>query len=70
MTVYFLCYKIVRQQFVAAQNKFLLVQNFTKIIPSVLLGIFESCNAGAAIVFVAANIFGLLAWVQFLQQRL
>lgn len=58
MTVYFLCYKIARQQFVAAQNKFLLVQNFTKIIPLVLLGILHFGNAGAAIVLLPLTFLG------------
>jgi hypothetical protein len=58
MTVYFLCYNITRQQFVAAQNKFLLVQNFTKIIPLVLLGILHFGNASAAIVLLPLTFLG------------
>jgi uncharacterized membrane protein YfcA len=58
MTVFFLCYKITRQQFVAAQNKFLLVQNFTKIIPLVLLGILHFGNAGAAIILLPLTFVG------------
>lgn len=58
MTVFFLCYKITRQQFVAAQNKFLLVQNSTKIIPLVLLGILHFGNAGAAIILLPLTFVG------------
>jgi len=58
MTVYFLCYNITRQQFVAAQNKFLLVQNFTKIIPLVLLGILHFGNVSAAIVLLPLTFLG------------
>lgn len=58
MTVYFLCYKIVRQQFVAAQVRFLLVQNAAKIVPLVLLGILHLGNAGAAIVLLPLTFLG------------
>ena len=58
LTVYFLCYNVARQQFVAAQNLFLLVQNYAKIVPLVLLGILHFGNAGAAIVLLPLTFVG------------
>jgi uncharacterized membrane protein YfcA len=58
MTVYFLCHRIARQQFVGAQVVFLLIQNSLKVIPLILLGILHPGNGGVAILLIPLTFVG------------
>jgi uncharacterized membrane protein YfcA len=58
LTVYFLCYRIARQQFVGAQVIFLLIQNTLKVLPLVALGILHLGNAGAAVLLIPLTMIG------------
>ena len=58
ITIYFLCYRVARQQFVGAQVVFLLIQNSLKVVPLVLLGILHIGNAGAALLLIPLTFFG------------
>lgn len=58
MTIYFLCYRIGKEQFVGAQAAFLLVQNLVKLIPLTVLGILHLGNAGAAILLLPLTFLG------------
>lgn len=58
MTVYFLCCRIGKEQFVGAQATFLLIQNILKFIPLTLLGLLHLGNATAALVLMPLTFFG------------
>lgn len=58
LTVYFLCYRIGREQFVGAQVTFLLVQNLLKLLPLVLLGVLHLGNATVAIALMPVTFLG------------
>lgn len=58
MTIYFLCYRIGREQFVGSQVAFLLVQNLLKLIPLIWLGILHLGNVGAAILLMPLTFAG------------
>lgn len=58
MTVYFLCHRIGKEHFVGAQAAFLLVQNFLKLVPLVLLGVLHLGNARAAVLLLPLTFLG------------
>ena len=58
MTVYFLCCRIGKEQFVGAQATFLLIQNILKFIPLTLLGLLHLGNATAALVLMPLTFLG------------
>jgi uncharacterized membrane protein YfcA len=61
MTLYFLRHGLKKDQYVAAQNLFLLVQNVIKLVPFIALGILHLNNAGAAILLFPLTLLG--SWV-------
>lgn len=58
MTVYFLCYRIGKEQFVGAQATFLVIQNTIKILPLIFLGILHFGNATAALLLMPLTFLG------------
>ena len=58
MTVYFLCCRIGKEQFVGAQATFLFVQNIVKFIPLSLLGLLHWGNATAALILMPLTFLG------------
>ncbi|UOD51279.1 sulfite exporter TauE/SafE family protein [Orrella daihaiensis] len=58
MTVYFLCYRIGKEQFVGAQATFLVIQNTIKILPLIFLGILHLGNATAALLLMPLTFIG------------
>jgi len=58
MTVYFLCCRIGKEQFVGAQATFLFVQNIVKFIPLSLLGLLHLGNATAALILMPLTFLG------------
>ncbi len=58
MTVYFLCYRIGKEQFVGAQATFLVIQNTIKILPLIFLGILHLGNATAALLLMPLTFVG------------
>ncbi|HEY7803543.1 MAG TPA: hypothetical protein VIC30_03800, partial [Orrella sp.] len=68
MTVYFLCCRIGKEQFVGAQATFLLIQNILKFIPLTLLGLLHLGNATAALVLMPLTFFGSWLGQRFYKQ--
>lgn len=58
MTIYFLCYRIGKEQFVGAQTTFLLIQNALKIIPLIALGMLHMGSLAAAVLLVPLTFLG------------
>lgn len=61
MTVYFMSYRIGKDQFVGAQATFLVIQNTIKILPLIVLGILHLGNATAALLLMPLTFFG--GWI-------
>ncbi|MCD8537193.1 MAG: sulfite exporter TauE/SafE family protein [Burkholderiaceae bacterium] len=58
MTIFFLCYRIGKDQFVGAQSTFLLIQNALKIIPLIALGMLHLGSLAAAVLLVPLTFLG------------
>jgi hypothetical protein len=58
MTVYFLRHGVKKEEYVATQNLFLLVQNTLKLIPYIALGILHLGNASAAVLLFPFVLLG------------
>jgi len=58
MTVYFLCYRIGKEQFVGAQATFLVIQNSIKILPLIFLGMLHLGNATVALLLMPLTFIG------------
>ena len=58
MTVYFLCYRIGKDQFVGAQSTFLLIQNALKVIPLIALGMLHLGSLASALLLLPLTFLG------------
>ena len=58
MTIFFLCYRIGKDQFVGAQATFLLIQNALKILPLIALGMLHMGSLAAALLLMPLTFFG------------
>ena len=68
MMVYFLCYRIGKDQFVGAQATFLVIQNTIKILPLIFLGILHLGNATAALLLMPLTFMGSWLGKRFYQR--
>ena len=58
MTIFFLCYRIGKEQFVGAQATFLLIQNALKILPLIVLGMLHLGSLAAAVLLMPMTFLG------------
>ena len=68
MTVFFLCYRIGKEQFVGAQTTFLLVQNVLKLLPLIFLGMLHIASAAAALLLMPLTFVGGWLGERFFRQ--
>jgi uncharacterized protein len=58
MTIFFLCYRIGKEQFVGAQSTFLLIQNALKLLPLIALGMLHLGSLLSALLLMPLTFFG------------